>query len=255
VEWVWHAAHARCGRLSRAWRGCLGPGRFRASSLLAKTPKSCFGTPLAVTTNKLHRLYQPWAFDLAEHKEWKQAEDLLRASLTINPGVDAAWTQLATILIEEDRLDEAISDCELSLRAGSPVRAGAHSTLGLALLRQGQTNAATAHLSGKRSNSGPDFWRGTLQSGQLCSPTRARSSRRSQHYKAALHSDPYSADAHNNLAYVLGAARQTGGSRAGIPDGPSSSCLVLGARDNGLGARPWSGRASSWKPRLNCRWC
>jgi len=161
-----------------------------------------FRHAIAVTDNN----YVAWsslAFDYAEHKEFREAEDCLRRSLGINPNYYQAWNKLGSVLIDQGRFSEAEAACQSSVNL-DPRFAPAHSTLGLALMKTGRTNEAIAEYQqalGLRPDFAPAHYNlaNALASQQKFAEAR-------DHYQASLDSDPDSpaaADAHNNLGYLL----------------------------------------------------
>src|SRR5258707_11399970 len=70
-----------------------------------RNTETLFRHALSVTTSN-YIAYTSLAFDLAEHKQMKEAEECLRASLAVNPAVDEAWIEMAIWFVEQGRLDE-----------------------------------------------------------------------------------------------------------------------------------------------------
>jgi tetratricopeptide (TPR) repeat protein len=134
---------------------------------------------------------------------WRQcamyanAETLWRATLARNPGCWMAYNNLASELLKDGRVDEAIATVQQGIRL-EPVNAAAHATLGEALGRKGRDREAIAELgraleiepnnAAARIDLGADL----LQAGRLDEAIAQ--------YRAALAVAPDSAKARGGMA-------------------------------------------------------
>src|SRR5260370_12998502 len=70
---------------------------------------------LAVTTNNFVA-YNSLGFYFSTQREADKAKRYFRAALAVNPVCQFAWEGLASVLIEQGKLAEALSDCHAALR-------------------------------------------------------------------------------------------------------------------------------------------
>jgi Flp pilus assembly protein TadD len=157
-----------------------------------------FRHALAVTSNNVVAL-NSLGFYYVSRGQPEEAERSFQTALGIQPN-KYSWHGLGSALIDKRKYAEAVAACEAALKA-DPEMAKAHSTLGVALTKLGQTNEAMSHyLEALRLQ--PELAEAHYNlANALASRGQIETAR--QHYEASLRSDPNSADAHNNLAYML----------------------------------------------------
>jgi len=164
--------------------------------------ETLFQHALKVTTNNFVA-YNSLGFYFRDLRECKQAERCYRAAIIANPGGQYSWHGLASVLIDQQKYEEAAADCQVALQL-DPGMAQAHATLGLALIKQSKTNEAVLHYS-EALRLLPDYAPAHYNlANALAAQGKFEQAR--EHYQASLRSDPDSADAadaRNNLAYIL----------------------------------------------------
>jgi protein O-mannosyl-transferase len=143
--------------------------------------------------------YNSLGFYYTARGRLEEAEKSFQAALGIQPN-KYSWHGLGGALIDQRRYAEAVGACEAALKA-DPQMAKAHSTLGVALMKLGQTNDAMMHYA-EALGLEPELAEAHYNlANALASQGQIETAR--QHYEASLRSDPSSTDAHNNLAYLL----------------------------------------------------
>ena len=142
-------------------------------------------------------------FSWVQAKIWYDSETLWEYTLSINPGIEFARSNLAAFLINEGRTDEAVVQCFEALKI-NPDYVSAHNNLGVALADQGKNDAAiSSYREALRLN--PDFIKALNNIGDsFAAQDKLGEAERS--YREALRRKPNYADAHNGLGAAL--ARQ-----------------------------------------------
>jgi protein O-mannosyl-transferase len=160
--------------------------------------QSLFRHAVAVTSNNVVAL-NSLGFYYTARGQPEEAERSFQMALGIQPN-KYSWHGLGSALIDKRKYPEAVAACEAALEE-DPGMAKAHSTLGVALTKLGQTNEAMSHyLEALRIR--PELAEAHYNlANALASQGQIETA--GQHYEASLRSDPNSADAHNNLAYML----------------------------------------------------
>ncbi len=135
-------------------------------------------------------------------KKLPQAQAVRMARVLVKQSPDTAVFRhrLATVLMSQGDLDEAIEQLTAAVRL-QPSFADAHNSLGTAYLRQNKVNDATTHFSAALRIA-PDLAEAHLGMGNaLAGRGNIREAR--QHYRMAIKLQPDYADAYLNLANIL----------------------------------------------------
>ncbi len=172
------AAGAGVTVFERKARRFSGPGRFIAATVLLM---------LGVCTWKQAHVY-------------KDLETLWRDTLAKNPAAWMARNNLSDILIQQGKIDEAISQLEQALRL-RPDDAVQHSNLGLALAQAGRVSEAIAHYE-QALRIKPDYAKAHSNLG-LALARVGKPQEAMEQFEQALRINPNLADAQCNLGVVL----------------------------------------------------
>jgi tetratricopeptide (TPR) repeat protein len=143
---------------------------------------------------------------LAENGRPEEAKPHYLAAIRLKPDYDHALNNLGILLLDEERLEEALPLFENMLRFDNPYHAAALGHIGLIKLRQGLFPEAEKYLAEALAIN-PGYVPAHINLG-LVFFNMGRPEDAIRHYRLALRYQPDSADAHHNIALALLNLRQ-----------------------------------------------
>jgi Flp pilus assembly protein TadD len=131
---------------------------------------------------------------------WQDSETLLTHTLVCTTDNDATHNNLGTFLVQEGRVDEAISHFQKALEI-RPDYAEAQCNLGLALFQKGRVDDAIAQYQ-KALQIKPDFAEAHFNLGNALLQ-KGKADEAVTHFQTALQIGPANPSIQNNLAWLL----------------------------------------------------
>ncbi|MFQ5883071.1 MAG: tetratricopeptide repeat protein [Candidatus Methylomirabilales bacterium] len=131
---------------------------------------------------------------------WHDSERLWRHALAVEPKSYIAHSNLGVVLVDQGKLDEAISHYRQALQT-RPSNADAHTNLGMALARQGKLDEAISHYR-QALQTRPTHVQAHSSLGDAFADL-GQVEEAMKHYQLALQIQPDDALTHNNLGNVL----------------------------------------------------